>query len=85
LRLRDAEAGPEGTTILTAARNAVGLPTRLTNPLGASTTVEHAELLAKNLAREGRAKGPGQAAAHLAPSGMKRNKSAETRALLEMT
>ncbi|MFF5157482.1 DUF6531 domain-containing protein [Streptomyces sp. NPDC000348] len=51
--------------------------------LGLLTCAENAELLAKNLAREGRAKGPGQAAAHLVPSGMKRNKAADTRALLE--
>ncbi|MEU6338328.1 DUF6531 domain-containing protein [Streptomyces cellulosae] len=51
--------------------------------LGLLTCSENAERLAKNLAREGRAKGPGEAAAHLVPSGMKRNKAADTRALLE--
>ncbi|MFK4018235.1 DUF6531 domain-containing protein [Streptomyces albogriseolus] len=51
--------------------------------LGLLTCSENAERLAKNLAREGRAKSPGEAAAHLVPSGMKRNKAADTRALLE--
>ncbi|MFI1959533.1 DUF6531 domain-containing protein [Streptomyces althioticus] len=51
--------------------------------LGLLTCAENAAQLAKNLAREGRGKGPGQAAAHLVPSGMKRNKAADTRALLE--
>ncbi|MGI5427983.1 DUF6531 domain-containing protein [Streptomyces sp. CA-179760] len=51
--------------------------------LGLLTCAENADLLAKNLAREGRAKGAGEAAAHIVPSGMKRNRAAESRALLE--
>ncbi|MGW1559473.1 DUF6531 domain-containing protein [Streptomyces sp. NPDC002144] len=51
--------------------------------LGLLTCAENADLLAKNLAREGRAKSAGEAAAHLVPSGMKRNGAAQARALLE--
>ncbi|MEU0387512.1 DUF6531 domain-containing protein [Streptomyces chartreusis] len=51
--------------------------------LGLLTCAENADLLAKNLAREGRGKGVGEAAAHIVPSGMKRNRAAESRALLE--
>ncbi|KAB1145946.1 Rhs protein [Streptomyces luteolifulvus] len=51
--------------------------------LGLLTCAENADLLAKNLAKEGRAKGAGEAAAHIVPSGMKRNRAAESRALLE--
>ncbi|MFJ9567394.1 DUF6531 domain-containing protein [Streptomyces fuscichromogenes] len=51
--------------------------------LGLLTCAENADLLAKNLAREGRAKSAGEAAAHIVPSGMKRNGAAASRALLE--
>ncbi|MER5911096.1 RHS repeat-associated core domain-containing protein [Streptomyces sp. NPDC001982] len=51
--------------------------------LGLLTCAENADLLAKNLAREGRAKSAGEAAAHIVPSGMKRNGAAQSRALLE--
>ncbi|WP_405870225.1 DUF6531 domain-containing protein [Streptomyces sp. NBC_00005] len=51
--------------------------------LGLLTCAENADLLAKNLAREGRAKSAGEAAAHIVPSGMKRNGAAQARALLE--
>ncbi|MEV0211076.1 DUF6531 domain-containing protein [Streptomyces sp. NPDC050788] len=51
--------------------------------LGLLTCAENADILAKNLAREGRAKSAGEAAAHLVPSGMKRNGAAQARALLQ--
>ncbi|GHB15749.1 hypothetical protein GCM10010377_01460 [Streptomyces viridiviolaceus] len=76
-------ADPLGLDAGPNPRSYVSNPLSWYDYLGLLTCAENAEKLAKNLAREGRAKGPGQAAAHIVPSGMKRNKAAETRALLE--
>ncbi|WP_051744531.1 DUF6531 domain-containing protein [Streptomyces yerevanensis] len=51
--------------------------------LGLLTCKENAEQLAKNMAREGRAKVRGQAAAHIVPSGFNRGGAPQMRALLQ--
>jgi RHS repeat-associated protein len=51
--------------------------------LGLLTCKQNADILRRNMAREGRAPAPGQAAAHIVPSGLNRGGAANSRALMQ--